>query len=414
MATSSRHLNIVLGVGGGIAAYKSASLLRLLKEQGHDVHVVPTTASLNFVGAATWEALSGHPVSASVWNNVDEVPHVRLGQNADLVIVAPATADLLSRAAQGSANDLLTNVLLTARCPVVLAPAMHTEMWTHAATRANVETLRSRGVIVIDPAVGRLTGSDSGAGRLPEPEDIARTALSTVEPPAVHDLAGRSIVITAGGTREYIDPVRFIGNRSTGKQGIALATTAANRGATVTLICANVSLPVPAHIQTIHVETGQELREQVIAHGRAADVIVMSAAVADFTVARESLTKIKKSDGEDSISLELVKTVDILKELVTRRNADTLQQIIVGFAAETGDESATVLQHGQAKLDRKGCDLLVVNEVGKNLGFASDDNAAVILTREPRKFLEVERTSKIKLSDHVWDEVLAVAKLSRS
>ena len=394
----------MLGVGGGIAAYKSASLLRLLKEQGHDVHVVPTVAALNFVGAATWEALSGHPVSATVWENVDEVPHVRLGQEADLVIVAPATADLLSRAAQGSANDLLTNVLLTARCPVVFAPAMHTEMWTHAATQKNVATLRSRGVVVIDPAVGRLTGADSGAGRLPEPEDIVSIALGCVDG-GDRDLIGRSVVITAGGTREYIDPVRFIGNRSTGKQGIALAVTAAARGANVTLICANVSLPIPTGITVVHVETGPELREQVLAHGRNAEAIVMAAAVADFTVTSESFTKIKKSDSEQSISLELVKTADILKELVTRRNNEQLRQVIVGFAAETGDASATVLEHGQAKLDRKGCDLLVVNEVGKNLGFGTDDNAAVIITREPRAHSEVARTSKSNLANSIWDEV---------
>jgi len=404
VATSSRHLNIVLGVGGGIAAYKTASLLRILKEQGHDVHVVPTASALNFVGSATWEALSGHPVSATVWENVDEVPHVRLGQEADLVIVAPATADLLSRAAHGSANDLLTNVLLTARCPVVYAPAMHTEMWTNVATQENVATLKSRGAIVIEPAVGRLTGADTGAGRLPEPEDIARLALECVHADT-RDLAGKSVVVTAGGTREYIDPVRFIGNRSTGKQGIALALTAAARGAQVTLICANVSLPLPAGVTPIHVETGPELREQVLAHGRDADAIVMAAAVADFTVARESMTKIKKSDSEQSISLELVKTPDILKELVIRRDTENLKQIIVGFAAETGDESATVVEHGQAKLDRKGCDLLVVNEVGKTLGFGTDDNAAVIIAREPRTHHEVPLTSKSALADCIWDEV---------
>lgn len=404
MATSSRALNIVLGVGGGIAAYKSASLLRLLKEQGHDVHVVPTAAALNFVGAATWEALSGHPAAATVWENVDEVPHVRLGQEADLVIVAPATADLLSRAAQGSANDLLTNVLLTARCPVVFAPAMHTEMWTHAATQENVATLRARGVTVIDPAVGRLTGADTGAGRLPEPEEIARIALDCIDG-GQRDLVGRSVVITAGGTREYIDPVRFIGNRSTGKQGIALAVTASSRGAHVTLICANVALPIPAGITVVHVETGPELREQVLALGRTADVIVMAAAVADFTVASESMTKIKKTDADQSISLELVKTADILKELATRRNAEHIDQLIVGFAAETGDDTATVLEHGQAKLDRKGCDLLVVNEVGKDLGFGTEDNAAVIITREPRAHREVARTSKSNLANSIWDEV---------
>ncbi|NBV89989.1 MAG: bifunctional phosphopantothenoylcysteine decarboxylase/phosphopantothenate--cysteine ligase CoaBC [Actinobacteria bacterium] len=238
--TNQQRLNIVVGVGGGIAAYKVAHLVRQFTEAGHEVHVVPTAASLNFVGAATWEALSGNPVITDLWESVAKVPHVHIGQSADLVVIAPATADLLSRAAAGSANDVLTNVLLTATCPVVFAPAMHTEMWLNPATQANVATLRSRGHTVIDPAVGRLTGADTGPGRLPEPADIAAIALAAANK-HTPDLANTNIVITAGGTREYLDPVRFISNRSSGKQGIALAMAAASRGAKVTLIAANVS-----------------------------------------------------------------------------------------------------------------------------------------------------------------------------
>ncbi|MGZ4624985.1 MAG: bifunctional phosphopantothenoylcysteine decarboxylase/phosphopantothenate--cysteine ligase CoaBC, partial [Kineosporiaceae bacterium] len=247
---------VVLGVSGGIAAYKACLLLRLLTESGHDVTVVPTAAALEFVGAPTWAALSGHPVSSTVWDGAESVPHVRLGRDADLVVVAPATADLLARAAHGQADDLLTSTLLTARCPVLLAPAMHTEMWLHPATQANVTTLRDRGVVVLDPAAGRLTGADSGPGRLPEPEAILGVALTLLRrgtaPP---DLAGRRVVISAGGTREPLDPVRFLGNRSSGRQGYALAATAAARGATVILVAANSALPAPAGVDVVPVGT---------------------------------------------------------------------------------------------------------------------------------------------------------------
>lgn len=394
-------MNIILGVGGGIAAYKVASLLRLLKEAGHDVHVVPTRAALNFVGLATWESLSGHPVTSEVWDDVAEVPHVQLGKNADLVIVAPATADLISRTATGSANDLLTNVLLTARCPIVFAPAMHTEMWEHAATQENVKTLRARGITVIDPAVGRLTGSDSGAGRLPEVEQIAQIALSSVTP-SKKDLVGKKFLISAGGTREYLDPVRYLGNSSSGKQGIALASAAADRGAEVTLVCANVVLPTPANVEVIHVQTAGELATAVKSGAAKSDVVIMAAAVSDFTAAQRSETKIKKTDSNGKLHIELIQTEDILKTLVAAKKPG---QYIVGFAAETGDNKATALDYGFAKLASKGCDALVVNEVGNGKGFGTDDNEVVILTSKPKASLPVERSAKYEIAQQVLNVI---------
>lgn len=394
-------MKIILGVGGGIAAYKVASLLRLLKEDGHDVHVVPTKAALNFVGTATWESLSGHPVTSEVWDDVAEVPHVRLGQQADLVLVAPATADLLARAATGVANDLLTNVLLTARCPIVLAPAMHTEMWEHPATQQNVATLRSRGVTVIDPAVGRLTGSDSGPGRLPEVEQIAQVALSQVNP-AKKDLTGKKFLISAGGTREYLDPVRFIGNSSTGKQGIALAQAALDRGAQVTLVCANVTLPTPANAHIVKVQTAGELAKLMQVHAAEADVVIMAAAVSDFTPKTVAQTKIKKENQPEQLTVELVQTPDILSGLAASKKPG---QYVVGFAAETGDDKATVLEYGFAKLARKGCDALVVNEVGPSKGFGTDDNSVVILTSNPKTTVEVALSSKYEVAQQVLNVI---------
>ena len=395
-------MNIILGVGGGIAAYKVASLLRLLKEAGHDVHVVPTKAALNFVGLATWESLSGHPVTSEVWDDVAEVPHVRLGKEADLVLVAPATADLISRTANGAANDLLTNILLTARCPIVFAPAMHTEMWEHAATQENVATLRARGITVIDPAVGRLTGSDSGAGRLPEVDQIAQVALAQVANQDHKDLVGKKFLITAGGTREYLDPVRFIGNSSSGKQGIALAQAARDRGANVTLICANVSLPTPIGVDVVKVETASELANAVKTQSPNFDVVIMAAAVSDFTPKQFVESKIKKQDDQTSLTIELTQTEDILKSLV----ANKLQgQYIVGFAAETGDDQASVLDYGFAKLNRKQCDALVVNEVSKTKGFGTDDNAVVILTREPKNSIQVPTSSKLVIAGEVLNVI---------
>jgi phosphopantothenoylcysteine decarboxylase / phosphopantothenate---cysteine ligase len=403
---------VVLGVAGGIAAYKACLLLRLLTESGHDVTVVPTASALEFVGAATWAALSGKPVTSSVWDGVEEVPHVRLGRGADLVVVAPATADLLARAAHGLADDLLTNTLLTARCPVLLAPAMHTEMWLHPATRANVETLRSRGVVVLDPASGRLTGSDTGPGRLPEPEEIFAAALGLLRRGAAGgsgaagaDLAGRRVAVSAGGTREPLDPVRFLGNRSSGRQGHALAATAAARGARVTLVTANTELPDPAGVAVVRVGTAEELRQAMHAAAAGADAVVMAAAVADFRPADVSDSKIKKTDDPtEAPHLRLVRTADVLAELVAKRSPG---QVVVGFAAETGDSSGDVLTHARAKLARKGCDLLVVNDVSGGAVFGHARNAVTILaaTGEAR---EVPEDSKEAVADAVWD---AVARL---
>jgi phosphopantothenoylcysteine decarboxylase/phosphopantothenate--cysteine ligase len=374
------HVTVVLGVSGGIAAYKAAELLRALTESGHDVRVVPTAGALRFVGAPTWEALSGHPVHTDVWTDTHEVPHVRLGQQAELVVVAPATADLLARAAHGQADDLLTNVLLTARCPVLLAPAMHTEMWEHPATVANTATLRSRGTVVLDPAVGRLTGADSGRGRLPDPDQIADLArLLLARPDALpYDLAGRRVLVTAGGTREHLDPVRFLGNRSSGRQGYAVALAAAARGAAVTVVAANVALPDPTGARVVRVTSAAELRDATLAAAGAADAVVMAAAVADFRPLSAAPSKIKKGGGvPPPVALE--PTADVLAELVATRRPG---QVIVGFAAETGDATGDPLAHGRAKLARKGCDLLVVNPVGDGRAFEVADNEAVVLAAD--------------------------------
>ncbi|WP_371792776.1 bifunctional phosphopantothenoylcysteine decarboxylase/phosphopantothenate--cysteine ligase CoaBC [Streptomyces sp. NBC_01471] len=391
---------VVLGVSGGIAAYKACEVLRRLTESGHDVRVVPTGSALHFVGAATWSALSGHPVSTEVWSDVHEVPHVRIGQDADLVLVAPATADLLAKAAHGLADDLLTNTLLTARCPVVFAPAMHTEMWEHPATRENVATLRRRGAVVIEPAVGRLTGVDTGKGRLPDPGEIFETCRrvlnrGTAEP----DLAGRHVVVSAGGTREPLDPVRYLGNRSSGKQGYALARTAVARGARVTLIEANTGLPAPAGADVVHVGTAVQLREAVLKAAADADAVVMAAAVADFRPAAYAQGKIKKRDGQEPAPITLVRNPDILAEISAERA--TPGQVVVGFAAETDD----VLSNGRHKLRRKGCDLLVVNEVGEHKTFGSEENEAVVLAAGGEE-TSVPYGSKEALADTVWDLVV--------
>ena len=396
-------MRIVLGVAGGIAAYKAVLLLRLLREAGHDVRVVPTRAALEFVGRPTWEALSGQSASPDVFDDVAHVPHVSLGQHADLLIVAPATADLLSRAATGRADDLLTSTLLTARCPVLMAPAMHTEMWEHPATRANVATLRARGVQVLEPDSGRLTGADTGPGRLPEPQQIAAVALALAATnPVSQDLAGRHVVISAGGTREPLDPVRFLGNRSSGRQGYALARTARDRGARVTLVAANVALPDPAGVDVVVVETTDQLRDAVRAAAVTADVVVMAAAVADFRPVGVGGHKVKKRlDGViEAIQLEV--TPDILAELA----ADRLRpgQVVVGFAAETGDDLADVLEYGQAKARRKGADLLAVNAVGDGIGFGTPDNAVTLLDRDGA-VLGAAAGTKEQVADAVWDAV---------
>ena len=422
---------VVLGVGAGIAAYKSCELLRLLTESGHQVRVVPTPDALRFVGEATWAALSGQPVTTDVWTGVSEVPHVRIGQAADLVLVAPATADLLARAAAGMAGDLLTATLLTARCPVLYAPAMHTEMWEHPATQANVALLRRRGAIVMEPAVGRLTGRDSGPGRLPEPAGIFAVATRLLARGAVGpwtaDLAGRRVVISAGGTREEIDPVRFIGNWSTGTQGYALASTAVARGAEVTVVAANVALPDPAGTKVTRVVSAREMHDAVLAAAETADAVVMAAAVADYRPAARSAAKIKK-DGQPPEPLRLTENPDILAGLATARKAreaarsahdperaglvpPTLpvgqHQVLVGFAAETD----TSPEQARAKLERKGCDLLVVNPVGNGLGFGTPDNEAVVYGADGT-VTPVSRGPKEALADVVWD--LVAARLSES
>jgi len=395
---------VVLGVSGGIAAYKSCELLRRLTESGHDVTVVPTAAALRFVGAPTWAALSGKPVSSEVWDDVHQVPHVRIGQSADLVVVAPATADLLARAAHGLADDLLTNTLLTARCPVVFAPAMHTEMWEHPATQANVATLRERGAIVIEPAEGRLTGADSGKGRLPEPAEIFDLVTEILGGQHGQDLAGRHVVVSAGGTREYLDPVRFLGNRSSGLQGYALARAAVARGAEVTLVAANVTLPDPAGLKVVRVETTAQLRDEVLAAATAADAVVMAAAPADFAPTSRSEAKIKKADDGSAPTIELTQNPDILHELSSHRTRPG--QVVVGFAAETGDATGSVLELGRAKLARKGCDLLVVNDVSGGAVFGSAENEAVILAADGGS-RDVPRGSKTAVAHAIWDEVAA-------
>ena len=397
---------VVLGVGGGIAAYKAAELLRLFTESGHEVRVVPTRAALQFVGAPTWAALSGHPVATDVWDDVHEVPHVRIGQQADLVVVAPATADLIARAAHGLADDLLTSTLLTARCPVVMAPAMHTEMWQHPATVANVDTLRRRGVLVLDPASGRLTGADTGPGRLPDPTEIFAAATRALAGRgAVRDLAGRHVVVSAGGTREHLDPVRFLGNRSSGRQGWALATTALARGAEVTLVAANVGLPEPAGVKVVPVGSAAELRDAVLSAAASADAVVMAAAVADFRPRDTHDTKIKKGAGEPD-TVALVRTADVLAELAREPRARP-GQLVVGFAAETGDADGDALVHGRRKLAAKGADLLVVNEVGGHghpTGFEGARNAAVVLGADGTETV-VPLGPKEDLADTVWDLV---------
>ncbi|WP_168581255.1 bifunctional phosphopantothenoylcysteine decarboxylase/phosphopantothenate synthase [Gephyromycinifex aptenodytis] len=443
----TRH-RVVLGVSGGIAAYKACLLLRLLTEAGHDVTVVPTQAALRFVGEPTWSALSGNPVATDVFDRVEQVRHVRLGQEADLVVIAPATADLLARAAHGLADDLLTNVLLTTHAPVVFAPAMHTEMWQHPATQANVAMLGDRGAHIIEPAHGRLTGVDSGTGRLPDPDVIAAvcerllsgasaagsvpqadtaaagggasgealsgSCLKPGPDGSRGPLAGCRVVISAGGTREPIDPVRFLGNRSSGKQGYALAEVACSRGAQVTLI-STVGLTPPPGAQVVAVETALQMQAAVRKAAAQADVVVMAAAVADFRPAVVADSKIKKTQNapgqdepQDAPRIELVRNPDILAGLVRERDAaGTGVPLIVGFAAETGDESGDVLHHARAKLARKGADLLVANEVGAGKTFGLDDTTIHILRPGQERPSSFGPTTKRAAAEAVWDAVQA-------
>ncbi|MGO3327085.1 bifunctional phosphopantothenoylcysteine decarboxylase/phosphopantothenate--cysteine ligase CoaBC [Gordonia sp. (in: high G+C Gram-positive bacteria)] len=403
--------HVLIGVGGGIAAYKVCSVIRHFTEAGHDVRVVPTRAALNFVGAATFEALSGNPVSTEVFDDVDEVAHVALGRKADLVLVAPATADLMARAVAGRADDLLTASLLTATCPVLFVPAMHTEMWQHPATTANVATLRERGVTVMTPASGRLTGADTGAGRMPEPTEIGLIGELLLDRAQAlpYDLAGRRVLVSAGGTREPLDPVRYLGNHSSGKQGYALARAAAQRGAHVTLVAGATSDPGdPAGVEIVDIDSAMELEHEMSRRARDADVVIMAAAVADFRPVDIAGSKIKKSaDGPAPIHLDT--NPDILAGLVHSRAEGDIprETVIVGFAAETGDEHGGVLDHGRTKLRRKGCDLLVVNAVGDGKAFGTEDNGGWILTAGGNE-TALPFGSKTLMASRILDEVVAV------
>ena len=399
---------IIVGVSGGIAAYKACTVVRQLAEAGHEVRVIPTESALRFVGAATFEALSGQPVHTGVFADVAEVPHVRLGQQADLVVVAPATADLLARAVHGRADDLLTATLLTARCPVLFAPAMHTEMWLHPATVDNVATLRRRGAVVLEPASGRLTGTDSGTGRLPEAEEITTLAHLLLERQDAlpYDLAGCKLLVTAGGTREPIDPVRFVGNRSSGKQGYAVARVAAQRGAEVTLIAGHTAgLIDPAGVHVVQVSSAQQLGDAVSKHAPDADVLVMAAAVADFRPAQVAAAKIKKG-VDDPPTIELVHNDDVLAGAVRARAHGELPNMraIVGFAAETGDANGDVLFHAREKLQRKGCDLLVVNAVGDGRAFEVDSNDGWLLASDGTESA-LQHGSKTLMASRIVDAI---------
>jgi phosphopantothenoylcysteine decarboxylase/phosphopantothenate--cysteine ligase len=366
-------LTIVVGISGGIAAYKAVAVVRSLVLAGHEVHVVATEAALRFVGKPTLEAISRNVVNTDLYEGVAEVRHVSIGQAADLILIVPATANTIAKLANGIADDLLGNTVLASRAPLVIAPAMHTEMWQNAATAHNIAVLEERGVTVIGPASGQLTGADSGQGRMSEPEDIVAAALAVLRP---KDLAGRRIVITAGGTREALDPVRFIGNRSSGKQGVALACAAADRGATVTLIGANLEVTVPASVRVEHVGSTLELADAVFAAAAEADVVIMAAAVSDYRPESVAESKIKKETQGDRLTLELVKNPDILVGLADRRRDG---QIVIGFAAETEPDADALLALGRAKIVRKGSDFLVLNRVGWTEGFATDGNTVIVL-----------------------------------
>ena len=374
-------MHVIVGITGGIAAYKATSIIRLLTEAGHTVKVIPTQNALRFIGATTLEALSHNTVDADLYTDVESVKHVSLGQEADLIIVAPASAAFLGRFASGIADDLLGNTLLVTKAPVVVAPAMHSEMWLNAATVQNVKTLIERGVRVLEPTVGRLTGDDSGIGRLPEPEQIVEFALSQM---SKQDLSGKKFLITAGGTREEIDPVRFVGNKSSGKQGIAIALEAARRGASVTLIAANIDR-IPAEIKNVfQVENAHQmneiLNEQLANH----DILVMAAAVADFKVLNPSSNKLKRSEIGDRFQLELVANEDILKNAVDRIHSEKLGVLSVGFAAETATDSKHLEELAKQKLANKGCDLIVANSVANGAVFEADANDVLILTQSGR------------------------------
>ena len=388
-----RGREVLLGVSAGIAAYKACDLVRRLQDHGFLVTVVPTPASLNFVGKATWEALSGRPVHTEVWENIPDVPHIALGERADLVVIAPATADLLARVASGRADDLLTNCILATHAPILFVPAMHPQMWSNPATVANVATLRERGYVVMDPDTGRLTGRDSGQGRFPETSRI----ISAIDELSLHraDLIGKKVLVTAGGTREAIDPIRFIGNLSSGKQGYALAWAAAARGAEVTLISANSQLPDIEGISTIHVVSAAEMEAEVKTQFPKHDVLIMSAAVADARPGNVIDEKIKK---EQLQNISLIKNVDILAAMGKVKRSD---QVLVGFAAETALNSVEL---GRAKRIAKGADLLYVNNVKSNEIFGSDTTAGTIISGRGEEL--ITGCSKDTLANILLDKVV--------
>jgi phosphopantothenoylcysteine decarboxylase/phosphopantothenate--cysteine ligase len=401
----STPLNIVVGVTGGIAAYKAVGVIRLLVKAGHDVHVVATDAALRFVGRPTLEAISRNPVETDLYAGVAQVRHVAIGQSADLIIVAPATANTIAKLAAGIADDLLGNTILASKAPVLIAPAMHTEMWQNPATVANIATLSARGVSVVGPATGQLTGTDSGPGRMEEPETIVEAALAIAAsgPSAVNtrDLTGTRVVVTAGGTREPLDPVRFLGNRSSGKQGVALATAAKARGADVTLIAAHIEVDAPAGVRLLRVGSTLELQQAVADEATGADVVIMAAAVADYRPAQTREAKIKKIDTGDHLTLDLVQNPDILAGLSAGKRHG---QTIVGFAAETETDPDRLLELGRAKIRRKGCDYLVLNSVGWSSGFTSDDNAVIVLDSHGDRVMEAAGT-KLSVANHILDAV---------
>lgn len=422
--TGSRRLNVVVGISGGIAAYKAVNVVRALVLEGHDVHVIATDAALRFVGKPTLEAISRNPVNSDLYEGVAQVRHVSIGQAADLIVIAPATANTLAKLAHGLADDLLGNTVLASTAPIVVAPAMHTEMWGNPATRANVALLRTRGITIVGPASGRLTGEDVGAGRMSEPDDIVRAALAAVDgagadsaavpaaptpgapdadvtAPSSGDLAGFRVLISAGGTREPLDPVRFLGNRSSGRQGVALAAAALERGASVTLLAAHLEVPVPEGVAVVHVQTAAELEEAARDHAQRSDLVIMAAAVADYRPAAVAEQKIKKETAGDRVTLELVRNPDILATIAAERRDG---RVVVGFAAETAADEDELVRVGRAKLERKGCDYLVLNRVGWSLGFAAEDNAVVVVQRGGDIVMEASG-SKATVAHRILDAV---------
>ena len=394
--TASRVLNIVVGVTGGIAAYKVVGVIRGFVLLGHDVHVVATDAALRFVGRPTLEAISRNPVHTDLYEGVAQVRHVAIGQAADLIVVAPATANSIAKLATGLADDLLGTTILASSAPVVVAPAMHTEMWVNAATAANVATLRSRGIRIVGPGTGQLTGSDAGLGRMVEPDEIVAAALAAVRP---RDLTGRRVLVTAGGTREPIDPVRYIGNRSSGRQGVAIAEAAAQRGATVELIGANLEVPPPAGVKLTEVSSADDLAAAATVSAGHADIIIMAAAVADYRPETTAEAKIKKEAQGDRMRIDLVKNPDILAGLASTRRRG---QIIVGFAAETEPDDSELLALGRAKILRKGADYLVLNRVGWAEGFSVPDNHVVVIDLAGDIVMEASG-SKLSVADRILD-----------